>query len=115
MGTVKFMNLDYFMCPVRDPIFPRVRLKNCFCNQQVLLCRNFFFEYALKQDSLLCNSFRWNSLLHKKPYRAGSHYGGKVDVVQSDPPQAENSACRILFYTISPNNRTLKIHKADFV
>ena len=28
----------------------------------------------------------------KKPCRAGSRSGGKVDVAYSDPPQAENSA-----------------------
>jgi len=28
----------------------------------------------------------------KKPYRAGSHCGGKVDVAEGDPPQAENPA-----------------------
>ena len=37
----------------------------------------------------------------KKPYRAGSHCGGKVDVARSDPPQAENPASRILFYDYS--------------
>ncbi len=45
----------------------------------------------------LCNrKFRWNFLLHKKPYRAGSHCGGKVVVARGDPPQAENPASRIL-------------------
>ena len=43
--------------------------------------------------SFLCNrKFRWNFLLHKKPYRAGSHCGGKVVVARGDPPQAENPA-----------------------
>ena len=29
----------------------------------------------------LCNrKFRWNSLLHKKPYRAGAHCGGEADM-----------------------------------
>ena len=49
--------------------------------------------------SFLCNrKFRWNFLLHKKPYRAGSHCGRKVVVARGDPPQAENPASRILFY-----------------
>jgi len=50
-------------------------------------------------SAFLCNrKFRWNFLLHKKPYRAGSHCGGKVVVARGDPPQAENPASRILFY-----------------
>ena len=44
------------------------------------------------RDFLRNRKFRWNSLLHKKPCRAGSRSGGKVDVAYSDPPQAENPA-----------------------
>ena len=51
--------------------------------------------------SFLCNrKFCWNFLLHKKPYRAGSHCGGKVVVARGDPPQAENPTSRILFYVM---------------
>ena len=61
--------------------------------------------YRLKEQrnscfwgGFLCSrKFRWNLLLHKKPYRAGSHCGGKVDVAWGDPPQAENPAKRDSF------------------
>ena len=33
----------------------------------------------------------------KKPYRVGSHCGGKVDVAEGDPPQAENPATQDSF------------------
>ena len=36
----------------------------------------------------------------KKPYRAGSHCGGKVVVARGDPPQAENPAGQDSFYVI---------------
>ena len=41
---------------------------------------------------LYARKFRRNLLAYKKPYRAGSHCGGKVDVARGDPPQAENPA-----------------------
>ena len=46
---------------------------------------------------LCTRKFRWNLLVHKKPYRAGSHCGGKVDVARGDPPQAENPALQDSF------------------
>jgi len=59
------------------------------------------------QYLFLCNrKFRWNSLLHKKPYRAGSHCGGMEDVARSDPPQAENPAKRILFCCLKMEKRS---------
>jgi hypothetical protein len=39
----------------------------------------------------------------KKPCRAGSRSGGKVDVAYSDPPQAENPAKQDSFLCIYVN------------